>query len=185
MWIGLTVFGTYLAMLFADEWKFDRKGVLSPRERKGHVLDSFLLAAMVGLVAFVEYSNLVKMVFGVLAVISIFSLVRREKDHAVRSDGREQMLHALTYMFYPIMLGTLAMIWPVIDGVSMIVGWVLPVSMKNLRPLCLGYFAVCAVFFLYRAIYWLKVRKHDGIAPEVLALTDGTVGPGHEPPKAA
>ncbi|MGE0616556.1 MAG: hypothetical protein AB7P04_13050 [Bacteriovoracia bacterium] len=159
--LGVIVFGGSLALAWVDEIKFHRPrarvGTLTALEARQHVFDSLALGICVIFVYFVEYSASRRLIYVLLALATALAVTRDELNHHHGCSRAELWLHSLRYLYYPLLLTFLGILWPFIDGVNFLLKIVLPFSVKMLRPLCLGYLSAIALLIAYQSWFWWRL----------------------------
>jgi hypothetical protein len=156
-WMGLGIFAVYGLILFIDEFAFHRRKGLA--ERRSQALDTFWMAACAGVVSFVEYGDMPRLVFGGLSLISMIWMTRNQFEHARHATPGEHYLHSLQFVLHPILLITLMAVWQFIDGAGLVVGMVLPFSTGGLRPLVYEFFGVVCALAAYQLYRHAGARK--------------------------
>jgi len=182
--LGLAVFASYFLLLCIDELWFHRKRILTKKEKWSHRVDLILLLSCVATVLFFEYSDKTRIVFGILALLSILSITKDEVSHASSCSGSELWIHSLIFLSHPLMLITLGAIWPVIDGVSFFLNVVIPFTTHHLRPLCYGYLLSLTGLLIFQITNRgsiadvIETPQTDGVteAPESVTKDQPTTG---------
>ena len=160
-----SLFAIYFGLYAADELVFHRKRGLHPTARWGHPTDLLLLAACAAYTLIVPYGDLTKIPFGILALFALISPLKDERLHAGKTDGSEQLVHAIRYMLQPLVIIMLGGLWPFLLGVNFMVGMMLPFDPESLRPVFGGFAFACVALAIFQFTYWMVLRKDA--APEV------------------
>lgn len=93
-----------------DERIHLRRG-LGRWERLGHPLDSLTVFVPLSFIALNKFSNDHLIVFMILSVFSCLFVTKDEFVHRKECDLLESWLHALLYIFHPIVFTTSALLW--------------------------------------------------------------------------
>lgn len=147
-----------------DEVYFHWKRGLPQWERLGHPLDTLSLLVCFGVVIFVPFSVAALQVYCVLAIISCLMVTKDEFVHKHHCCGSENWLHAILFILHPIVLGILALIWPVTQAAT-VPQW-FPVWFENSSVLTLLLYAqgvFVFAFFLYQLIFWNIIWRNTAV----------------------
>ena len=159
--VGLLLFTVFLSLHALDERLCHGGRGLSRVERAGRVADLLLWLALHGLVIFAVFTPARGALYAGLATGALLFMTRDEWRGRT-CPPREAGLHALQYLLSPVLLLTLGAMWPVIDGVSTVVGWMLPLSLDGLRLLVWLQAGVLALALAYEGRAW---RRAAAAAP--------------------
>lgn len=143
-----------------DEYYFHLKRGLPRWERIGHPIDTLSVLICLLFVYFVPYSSMALKIYIGLAIFSCVLVTKDEFVHKHHCPAFEHFLHAFLFLNHPIVLTSVALLWPFLsfqDGMLWLLPW------KQYHAL-LGYFvifqiAVISAVFLYQVIYWNFIWK--------------------------
>ena len=128
--------------LIFDEFVFHWRRDLPRWERLGHPIDSLAFLAALAIPALWEaQSDLVKIVYGIVAMVSCLCVTKDEGVHLKLATAREQHLHGLMFLLHSAILVLIWNAWK--NG-----NFQLPAAM--LFPI--------AAFSVYQIVYWNLVR---------------------------
>ncbi len=153
-WIALIPFFFQSAAIGVDEFFFHRKRGLPRWERIGHPLDTLSLIAVMVFVWFAPYNSFYIKWFIALSLFSCFLITKDEFVHKECCPASEQWLHALLFINHPLLLLSISLLWPVIQGAE---PWLFK-ELMDYKLLCQGtllaQLAGIFSFFIYQIIYW-------------------------------
>jgi hypothetical protein len=162
--VGLLLFTVFLSLHALDEHFCHRERALSRTERAGRLGELLLWLTLHGLVIFAVFTPALGALYAALATSTLLFLTRHEWRGRVCTP-REAGLHALQYLLSPVLLLTLGAMWPVIDGVSTIVGWMLPLSLDGLRLLVWLQASLLALALAYEWRAWRRATPAANSLP--------------------
>jgi hypothetical protein len=113
------------------------------------------------MIAFINYSDSARIAFGVAAALSIVLFIHNEKHFFNSSTITERRIHTVIYMLHPLLLLILFSIWPFVNGVSFLMGIVIPFSVKNLKPAVFGCFLGFTMITLYQLFLLLFAKAKN------------------------
>lgn len=151
-----------------DERVFHRRRTLPRWERIGHPLDA---ATVLACYAWVFCFAPSRAAVGGYAVLALFSCVFVTKDEAVHArlcTPEEHWLHAVLFMLHPMVLASIALLWPALRGP----GSPAPLWLGDrdaARAALVASAAATSVFAAFQAFYWnvwrsrtrAQVATHD------------------------
>lgn len=134
----LLAFVAQAAAMLVDEGIFHRRRGLPRWERLGHPLDTAtVLACYVWLLAVRPSSGHLVVYVGLVMASSLF-VTKDEPLHATHCTPREHWLHAVLFVFHPMVLFGAAWLW-----------WT-----RRFQPILVAQLALTSSFAVYQLVYW-------------------------------
>jgi hypothetical protein len=158
----------HLILLSMDEFRFHRSRGPVSRERMEHGLTALVTAALFAVIVVLTFNDWSKFIGMGLAVIMLFLVARGELWHGAECSTGERVLHAVLAIFAPLVLLIGIGMWPLIHGVSVIVGLALPFDPEKFLPIYLGYAVLMGLLAGVQLKGWKASRK---VVPVVSAET--------------
>ena len=98
----------------------------------------------------------------IFALISCLLVTKDEFVHTEHCEGAEHWLHALLFLNHPLLLASLAIIWPLLTEDDLPLFWMQLMPNKTLfKQFILGQTLFVTVFLFYQIIFWNVVWKKD------------------------
>lgn len=178
IYVLMAVLGIHWLLFVVDEFAFHRKHGVSPRERWSHPLDLLLCGTLAGYAVVFPYGESPQLPFMILLPVALFSITKDEFLHAARCSGAEQWVHAMRYIFHPLALLLVAVLWPLMQGVNFVIGAVLPFDTAALRPMVAVYAGLCVILgvfsFVRKAPLAVQKKAADAKAPGTSTVSDAS-----------
>jgi hypothetical protein len=136
-----------------DEGIFHRRRRLGRWERVGHPLDTLTVLACYAWLFLVPPSAHAVLVYVALAIFSCAFVTKDESIHARVCTAGEHWIHAVLFMLHPIVLASIAVLWPSAHPLRAAApSWL---GSDDRASFALGTCAaITATFGLFQAVYW-------------------------------
>jgi hypothetical protein len=140
------------AAMGVDELYFHRKRGLGAWERIGHPLDTLTFLACIGWALASPPTASSIAVYVALAVVSCLFVTKDEFVHAKRCGPGEHWLHAVLFVFHPIVLACVGLLWPGQHATAALPAWLTGTTAAS--HALVVQFGTTAAFCVYQATYW-------------------------------
>lgn len=130
-------------LMTVDEFYCHRRRLLRRWERIGHPLDTFVFISCFLFLWWAQPSPAHLAIYTFLSAASCLMISKDEWQHAELCSGFENWLHALLFMFHPVVLIWAGYLWWTRDASSVL----------------LGILAMTSLFLLYQILYWNVWRR--------------------------
>ena len=142
---------THALLYFIDEHVIHRKRGLAPNEIKSGIFDGILYVITVGLTIFTSYTETLGVIYFILATLSCLSIIKHEYFYPEVLEKRERIIHALLYVFHPLILFAFFESWKSNLFDNHLHYWIL--------QLC--YFALAFKGATFYIIYWNYIYEKE------------------------
>jgi hypothetical protein len=136
----------------ADETLFHWRRGLPRWERIGHALDTLTVLACMLWVLWIPPASRSVAVYAVLAVFSCIFVTKDEQVHQRHCPAAEHWLHAVLFMLHPVVLISVALLWPAAHNQTPMVAAISYAGSE--RALLWILFAATLLFGIYQFVYW-------------------------------
>lgn len=144
-------------LMSIDEFYFHHKRKLPRWERIGHPVDTAFFLGCFWVVLFLPMTNSTMILFFILAILSSLIIIKDEFIHTKCCNITEQYLHALLFVFHPILLVLLFLTWP--SFTSSYFSSFEKLQSNLLKNVVYFQFISAALFFFYQIIFWNFIYK--------------------------
>lgn len=133
-----------------DELYFHQQRKLPRWERVGHPLDTLTVVLCLGWIWLVSPTSTSILIYCGLALFSCLFVTKDEWVHYKYCSAGEQYLHALQFVFHPLVLACAGILWPALHQRTSPL-----VTFEGFeRIFLLGNFILTFSFGLYQLLYW-------------------------------
>jgi O-antigen/teichoic acid export membrane protein len=155
--ISIIIIMTHGMIMCLDEFYFHHKRKLPKWERLGHPVDTLFFFSCFLIVLFFPMTKLTVILFFILSFISSLIIVKDEFIHAKCCCIKENYLHALLFVFHPILLIILFLSWSSFTN-SYFSG------LENFNSIIVKniiyfQFVTTVLFFIYQIVFWNFIYK--------------------------
>lgn len=156
-WIGLAVLVPYLALYLFDLQRRAQRRV-PRREARRRLGVTALHAVTLGYLCYLPPAAWWWPFYAVLVLANIGLRLLADSEPDAVVEGPERFRQGLIQTLQAPLWILVATLWEFIDGAGMMLRLVLPVSMRDLRPLCEGAAATWTLIFLVQAVFLLRAK---------------------------
>jgi len=148
----IVLFILHSSIMLVDEFYFHIKRGLPRWERIGHPVDTLCTLVCFSIVVFLPINIFTMIIYGIFFILSCLIITKDEAQHLKNCNKYEQYIHALLFVFHPIILINIFLSWssfspspiPILNSLSS----------HTLKIIILFQFFSIILFLMYQIIFW-------------------------------